>query len=59
MWIELKRRVGGKLTPLQQRRLTQLRGQAVVAHVCEGRDAAIGVLEAEWQAHAARMMEGL
>ena len=45
LWIELKRKKGGKLTPAQDNMLKLLADHGNYVHVCRGADAAIRVIE--------------
>lgn len=44
LWIEMKRRKGGSLSPEQKRIIKYLRANGIPVHVCKGADEAMAVV---------------
>lgn len=59
VWIEMKRAKTGRASVLQGRRIESLRKHGARAFIHAGRDAAIGRLMTEWDAHLERQAGGL
>lgn len=45
LWIEMKRRKGGSLSPEQKRIIKYLRANGIPVHVCKGADEAMAVVQ--------------